>query len=425
MEIVKIDLPPRFPITNFRLWCGPGATTSKKKPDEKSVKKQKFDFLKPRSKSGGGFWANKQEDDLVTFLSRKPLPLEDAKQILVSRKDNPPVIVNLSEHPRYHSLERQDFDNNKETQWRKRRQRTAWWHSARVLCLSGSRLTDAINMFDGIKFFETWFKTYDPENKMLAEIAASVDAKMQEKSNETMAWGTYHEIDATATFVHHLGETLNFDFFETTLSPVKLPKAAVDNILKPCVWKQREEKTWTDKDDEIWINNFLKDSPDGVGRDRKTGKFFMVEFKCPYGLRLPIAYDKCKYYQYPQKQLHMVADMMVQFRLAKTPEIDFCYLCSWAPDVTRVFKVNRDPEFWKIILPLLVDYHMSGLKKKLPKDTPPPKVTEAITAYCKKQSEKGKLVGKFPSCWSAHRGSELEAAELKKYFPDEKEEAVV
>lgn len=432
MEETKQDQAPRFPITPFKLWCGPGATTMFKKKENK--KRPKLHYLQQISQKKGSndFWEHKKQNDVYTFYARQPLPLEDAQQIVKSRSTSPPTIVDLSEHGRYYSLERQDFENAKSAkpgdtviEWRKRRQRTAWWHTARVLCLSGSRLTNAINMFDEMQYFETWLKTYDPENKFLAEIEASVDAKTRDKSNETMAWGTYHEIDAMATFIHHLGEKLNFDVFEATLTQVKLPKDAIENVLKPCVLKKRQDQKWTDKDDEIWVKNFLKDSPDGIGRDRKTGEFFMIEFKCPYGLRQPIAYEKCKYYQYPQKQLHMVTDLSVQFRLAQTPELKYCYLVSWAPDVTRVFKVQRNPSFWKEILPILVDFHSSGLEKKLPSEPPKKAMTDTITAYCKKYSAESKFIGSFPSCWSRHRGSEVETAQLRKYFPDEKEESIL
>jgi hypothetical protein len=176
---------------------------------------------------------------------------------------------------------------------------------------------------------------------------------------------------------------------------------------------------------DVWGKNMFRDSPDGIGRERLTGIWFAIEIKAPYGARDPEAYKKCKWYYYPQMQLHMAADLRAQFRLEKQPELKYCLLISWGQDRVNVFRVERDPKFWAKTLGKFVDFHWSGVQQRDPQTVIPTKQwVSSLSNYMKRKATEGKSWS-FAPVYSKHRAEELEDQEFAKYFPEQHKQEIL
>jgi hypothetical protein len=183
------------------------------------------------------------------------------------------LFFDLSACDRYHSLERQDADQCKEESdgkrpshagkfiwWRTRRQRGEWWRREREYFrgLSGSKLIAALLLFppaEGkkpVEYLINWYKTYLPDSKELILLQDLKDSSEETSvGQECMDWGTFHEIDGLASFLHHLGNVLDVDIYETTLSPVQLSPDLIKEVLIGEVervtnrkWRPLTVRTW-------------------------------------------------------------------------------------------------------------------------------------------------------------------------------------
>ena len=298
---------------------------------------------------------------------------------------------NLDNCTRYYSFERQDPTG----QLCKKRQRSDLWRKERLKTITGSKLVNLIPMFEWAKFIKVWYETYQETNPIIQELQSLESVCEKEKSEECMAWGTYHEIDALATFIYHLGDKLDLEFSETTLTRIPLSHSLL-SIIKNTL-KREFNYTWENgKDDEIWSRAF-KVSPDLSGRERITNNNFVAEFKCAYGLRMPRVYDGVPYYYYPQAQYHMLT----------RSDIEYCYFVSWSPKQTRIWRIERDNVFWNYTMPLLAYFHKLGLDGQVPISVMNETICRQVKDYCKEQVETCTLIGDFTSVYSLHREEEL------------------
>lgn len=331
------------------------------------------------------------------FFERPKLPL-------TVLDTDPRFDIHACDH--YFSFERQDTTGKLSEQ----RQRGSTWHEGRVRVVTGSRLIGVLMLFGYDQLYENWYQTYQPKSPVLAELAARRTPEEVEQQNECMAWGTFREIDAMASFLKHVAVPQDLTVMEAPLKPIRFTPLMMD-VVKETLAADPEagERKWKkDADEQIW-NTCMRVSPDGIGYERKTRIKFAIEFKCGYGLRMPKVYDEAKWYYYPQMQLHMMTD----------PEIKYCFFVSWSPTVMRVWRVARDPDFWTLALPFIVRFHDLGLKNCPPTPTRVPEMFRVtkVSNYCKKKIKEAKLVGEFPSVYSNHRTEDLERLEALKWLP--------
>jgi hypothetical protein len=342
--------------------------------EEKEEKENKSGWVKTRKSK----WIqDKNESDIRTFFSREKIPLLPLSALSA---------FDLDSCTRYFSFERQDPSGD--LQLINKRQRSPWWFKERLCTLTGSKLVNAMGLFDFDSFLKTWYETYDGTNLILDDMTKSQCGDEITKGEECMAWGTFHEIDALATLVHHLAVENDLEFYETTLTRISLPKYLVDLI--KVTLKKEFNHDWKDEiDDEIWSNAF-KSSPDCSGKECRTGNVFVAELKCAYGLRFPKTYAEIPYYYYPQVQFHMLTN----------PKAEYAYFLSWSPTRSKIWRVERDTQFWKIAIPALCYFHKMGLDKVPPSSLMDSRIGKDVKEYCKEQSENCIYIGEFDSIFA-------------------------
>jgi hypothetical protein len=263
---------------------------------------------------------------------------------------------------------------------------------------------------------EVYYDTYDPDDPAYVARLAALRALRKEDyprlsrewytaadyecGQESMQWGTYHEEDAVATFLHHLGGELDIQLSESTLLPVRLPAELMDLVRRThaelypdCPWR-------ADVDEEIW-NDMLRDSPDGNGIEKRTGRRFALETKAAYHGRNPTAYKKALWYQVPQQHNHMATDI----------SMTHCYLVCWSPTRTKIWKLLRDLTFWKLALPLLMFMHKHGLARQPPTRVFDVARVKQLKKYCQQQAVGAHYIGEYASVFSKHRSSDMSPIE--------------
>lgn len=347
----------------------------------------------PEKKQYAVSWFEQQQlNDLQLFFERPKCPLHV-----------PPgaVLYDLLTSSRYLSLEKQDPTTK--LGLTDQRQRSSWWFGQRRRHVTGSKLVNAMAFFGGLdSILDAYYDTYEPDSTecKARKTTAAANTLNAEKQQECMDWGTYHEADALATFLSHIGEALDVEIQETTCTHVRLPSELM-TIVRQTFKQLYPDKTWRkDVDDEIW-NDMLLDSPDGVGIEKRTGKLIAIENKAAYKLRDPQTYDKCVWYYYPQMQLHILTNL----------KITHCYLVSWSPTTTKIWKIKRDIEFWRLSIPLIMAFHKLGLD-----GTPPnaayleqhKKLINRVKTYCKKKVNDAEFLGSFSSVYSKYRFEQME-----------------
>lgn len=87
-------------------------------------------------------------------------------------------------------------------------------------------------------------------------------------------------------------------------------------------------------------SDWLGGSPDGVSVDG-----YLIEVKCPYR-RKPNG-------QVPPHYMPQIQSMMHGLNLSKCHFIEYVPGSQWTDEVFDVIEVPRDPEYWKVVLPLL------------------------------------------------------------------------
>lgn len=385
----------------------------------------------------------KKSTDLKEFLSRPPIPL------------TPPthegaIIVDLSQAANYFPFEKQDTKrlaryklnsnltpslkssinniddvklgvnpndavNTTVNGFDHLRQRGEWWFNQRLKTLTGSKLVNILGLFGFEEHLKTWHDTYDDDVKkkqdeQLAEKLTPEQANNKLRGDESMAWGTFNEANALATVVKNFP---NINFYETTIQPIEWINQSYIEVIKKTL-KQSYNHQWDEvKDGALW-RHFAKSTPDAeaeecisndgdntnvnsTGDAKINGKVkclspdqFPFEFKCSYGLRCPKLWEEVAWYYYAQVQYHILTN----------PKSKFCYIVSWTPLKTRIWRINRDTGFWNMALPLLVHFHKAGLDNRPPQSLPDPKLSNAIKDYCKSKSESAIFIGEYESCFA-------------------------
>ncbi len=321
------------------------------------------------------------------------------------------------------------------------RQRGTLWFKWRMKTVTGSKLIDIVCPFQRLAHVKTWYETYQPDSPILAALIASVPELEKKRDQERMAWGTYHEEDSLATIVHELGDKLDLDFFETTLSkigglPPPAPRAPareekwnrveeekdrngqeekIDNGQDNLTPEQRRMVGWSKRffggiiarilkeefghewidgvDDLIWSEAF-KSSPDFAASERKTGYRILGEIKDPYGDRSPHLYPGVPYYYYLQLQHHLATDMAAVWAM---------FVC-WTPGGYVAMRVERDTSFYKMILPSLIRFHWSGLQGKVPNPLPRNRFSMDVIKYCEEAVANCIEIARGDSCYSLRGG---------------------
>lgn len=280
------------------------------------------------------------------------------------------------------------------------------------------------------------------------------------RSRESMAWGVEHEDDAVATFLHHLGDTFDIELFESPLCKPQLPRDLVDTVFD--THRQLyPDGGWDFKKDWFAWQDMLRDSPDATGIEHSTGLAFALEVKAPYHDRMPEPYKKPKWYQAPQQQSHTLIDAPTSLRPvsnasdafgnrdymstdksatttnaitspairartnacasnsntvsnqatgvvpdgksnAKTTSkllISHCYLVSWGPLKTKIWKMKRDLAFWRLALPLLMYLHKHGMERTPPTAVFDSKLVSALKRYCTQNAESAEYIGEYDSVY--------------------------
>lgn len=355
-------------------------------------------------------------NDLCIWDDRIPIVLTHYHRDIDNQDDHDDtIIIDLNNHSRYLSFEKQQeiimIDNlqnkslavgnknlnlidctndNKTIKLIDMRQRSPWWFKEREKKVTGSKLTNIFGFWGLSKFWTTWFDCYDPDNPILKEIISSYAESDREiaKGKECMAWGTFHENDGLATVIHHLGNKNNLIFYEITLTTIRWSVAHL-NLIKTYLL-QDFNHVWTDGvDDHIWQNAFCADSPDFIGYECISNDVFAGEIKCAYGLRDPKTYERgIPYWYYAQSQLHMLV----------RPDIQYCFFVSWSPTRTKIWRINKDLNFWTLALRPLVYFHKCGLDKKPPRSLIQP--CKKLIDYCELQCQSALFLGEFKSCFS-------------------------
>lgn len=212
----------------------------------------------------------------------------------------------------------------------------------------------------------------------------------QTQKRECMAWGTYHEVDGVATFLHCWGEDLDIVLYETTSMPVPLDA----DLLAAA--RQAWLDLFHEAVDDAVLHDMLRDSPDGIGVER-SGREFALEVKSSYGLRDPKPYKTFQWYHVLQCQLHM----------RTKPSIAHCYLVAWSPRTTKLWKIKRDDTIWQTALPLLVFFHKRGLDRQPPTALLDERRANQLIYLCRKRSAEAEYIGQRPSVYSKLRFDEM------------------
>ena len=331
------------------------------RPDEASVRRLDF----------GTKWKLRSMKD---FYSKPPVPLSIS-----------PPIYDIFEKSRYRTLEVQDPKGGLVT----KRQRTEWWHGARNGILTGSKLANAAGLFGLDGMIETWRNTYLHADPPVEE------EKAEAKKQECMAWGTYHETDAVATFLHQFGEPYDLVSEECILTPVREHSELRSMIRR--IWTEDFGQQWTPEWERLWYYEFLKTSPDLRGFSLLTGKRFVLEIKCKYGLRSPALYAQAPYYYYLQTQVHMLAEGLTS-----------CFLLAWSPKGSKMWNIKQDLTCWATVLPLLMRFHWDGIRKKEPTALYDERRTQKVKELC---SQPATLIGAFPSQHALEREDTIQLLE--------------
>ena len=371
----------------------PGLRDHINESDEKSEQKQLY-FRDGGEKTR---MQHKAEKDLQLFKSRFKIDPYIPK---LDEEYFEGQLVDMINNDRYHIVEEKAPEDSF------RRQRSAYWYQNRKGKITGSKTTSVVASF-GLKQLQMcYYETYDDKNPTLQILKNEENEEQKAKSAELMHYGSVMEIHGHATILKHLGEKWNIDIHECILSPIypadyfiqAVRKSFLDLFNRQC-----------GSDDELrkWIVAAFGDSPDGLGQFRDTGSFFLIELKTPLGLRLPLPYDKVKYYYYIQMQLHMKT-LPVEHQ---TPDL-FCLFGSWTPTISKFWKVKYDPLFWKLAMPLFVRFLDNGLnKKQCPQTIEDQELVDFIDIYVKDASERNsEYVGEFLSAFSSKWEDEVKEA---------------
>lgn len=362
------------------------------------AKEEKYQSKSDWTKKRDSKWLQDKKD------SDKRLFFQRDKVEMIPLKISQEKVYDLNACVRYHSFERQDSIDGKSNLVNKR-QRSEWWFKERLKTITGSKLVSVIGMFDYDSFLRTWYESYDDKHAVLQDMnhAKEQDRVDNEKTMECMEWGTNHEIDGLATLIHHLGDKYNLEFCETTLSNIH-PSMQHFEIIKKTL-KDHLNYEWKDGiDDEVFKNAF-KSSPDASGKECISNEPFVVEIKCAYGIRSPKTYTEFPYYYYPQ----------VQFHLLTNKKAEYAYFVSWSPTLTKIWRVDRDNQFWRITMPCLAYFHKLGMNNTPPASLINNKLNKEIKEYCKEQAENCIFIGEFDSIYSQHRSEELNTLQSIKY----------
>lgn len=318
------------------------------------------------------------------------------KRLLFYQTPRPPPgpvkgspILDLLKSGRYLPLEFQDDFKKKESL----RQKGEEWLRQRQGKITSSKIANILGFFKIEGVLKVWYETYKPD-----QMPENLKDPEEEITQEKMSWGTDHEIDAVATLLSFFGETYNLTLEECILTKIVLPpelmavvKDTVVNVLK---------RPWTEAEREIW-ENFLMSSRDGFVTSLVCAFWAAFEAKCKYGNRKPSVYSEEPYYYYAQQQAHILTD----------PRTSGCIFECWSPEVTSIWWTPPDMDFWKLALPILVEFHHSGLQGVPPTKLPASSLIAAIKRMC---TNKGTLIAMVtPSVYSREREEELRASALE------------
>lgn len=133
--------------------------------------------------------------------------------------------------------------------------------------------------------------------------------------NIATQWGTTHEMEAMEDLQAHLGQ-----------------------VITPASFVTHPEMNW------------LGASPDGY-----VGDDFLVEIKCPFGLRdkePPVEFKSV------EDQPHYYAQMQVQMFCTGRQK---CYFWQWTPRDAKLIVVDYDPDFIAETIPKLREFYMEFL----------------------------------------------------------------
>lgn len=183
-------------------------------------------------------------------------------------------------------------------------QRSEEWFALRKKKLTTSTFSTALGFWKGNRRAELWHeKVYacGPE-----DVAASV-------ANSAMNWGVQNEQAAVESYRRITGREVDFMGFITHMD---------------------ERYGW------------LGASPDGVLGSLPDGG--ILEVKCPYNKGKPelgLPWSAVPYYYMPQVQ----GQMEIMGR-------DWVDLYCWTPNGSTLFRVGRDPVYWKLVIGILHEF---------------------------------------------------------------------
>lgn len=240
------------------------------------------------------------------------------------------------------------------------------------------------------KTWRTWETPYDAAKQAGGGDLEFEDDRDEARGRECMAWGTEHEDDVLATL---LDVRPTIALRECTLqhlpcegtpaeTPAPVPAPAADRKRKndetesggdeeqaakrsqpstPLVAPSQSDDDAADTEDATAgsrkrkheeeqeqtrrvVRQRITSSQDGAGviwngavdaDGMPLGTKISVEFKCPYGQRLPKAYAKVPAYYLPQTLAHMEVE-----------QSERCYVAAWTPTETRIWLVPRCKELF-------------------------------------------------------------------------------
>ena len=258
--------------------------------------------------------------------------------------------VNLSSQP--NCVELSENEETDDTRFIK--QRTEKWHSVRKeASVTGSTIYQSLGL-------DTLKKQREHFDKVVCGIA---EQPKPEEVQKAMQYGTENEINAIATMV---GKVL----------PVIAPEQIY--VEEGCIKIEYQNQT------------FMVVSPDGSLRSSQTNETIgAVEFKCP---------TKISHTEVPKRYYLQCLSTM------EALDVETLYYVCWRPDVSTVFKVNRNKDLFERAMALAVALY--GVEKpKRPVKVPDE--AKAIQTDIDHGIASVEYLGEFPSAYASTFQSQL------------------
>ena len=189
------------------------------------------------------------------------------------------------------------------------KQRSVKWFNARKAKINGSKAATTLGWYGKKAMLDYWNQLFSDLHGLQTESS---------ESNLAMLWGSINEDSALVTYLKN--------FFSHNKG-----KAVV-----------KETGIWFLKDENN--QNWLGSSPDAIIEEDGILKT-VIEIKCPYMGGKPVPYKNVCVNHIPQIMLEMFCTSTQQ-----------CHYVVWTPVGTKVFLVERDNEYLKLLLNYLYKF---------------------------------------------------------------------